>query len=595
MDYNLDDYDCANEFNLSNIDWLTGGLGQVRIRYAPSISKDEAEEESLVHQSVWCETVPWANFGWQPAATWRQVKWTYIRHYLDREDVRAQFPEFTKMDDLSFDCKINDAKSGDAEAEFAEVYEIFDKIDRKIRFVAEGFRGGVLAVRDDPLELVDFFPHPPPILAVHTSKKLEPSPDYMQYMQQGKDLQRVSEALSELTEMLKVRGVFDGSFEQLKDLLSKPNGELIPIENFSARFAQGGMDGVVATMPMAETAATIMQLEQRKENIKRDIFEITGISDVVRGSSKASETLGAQQIKAQSFSMRTDRKRAAMNAFIRDAYRLMAEVISEHFEPEIIMAISGVEVTPEMIAIMRSDDMREFVIEVESEATDDTAEEQKNRVEYIDASLQLLERLGPAVTSGAIPAQFAKEVLLFGTRPFRAARSLEDSIERDLFTQQPQGPEQDPEAMAQLAEMQAKAQRMQSDIQLKWQELQGNQQLKAAEMRAELELQAERERARLQLNREIAAAEQELKREVASSELQIKASKTAEELEISATRQKDEFTLRREEKLRAEQMDFEEDMEPERDELLRRAEELLMESQRERTITQQDDGSFIIS
>lgn len=592
IDYNLDDYDCTEEFNLTNLDWLTSGLGMTRIRYAPSITKDESEEESLVHQAVWCETVPWADFGWQPAATWRQVKWTYIRHYLDREDIKAQFPEFTDVENLQFDRKLNEHQEGDSEGEFAVVYEVFDKSARKVRFLCEGYTKGYIDVRDDPLELVDFFPHPPPLLAVHTSKKLEPRPDCMQYMQQGKDLQAVSETLAELTAMLKVRGVFDASFEQLKDLMDRPNGDLIPIENFSGRFAQGGLESVLATVPLAEIAGVVMQLEARKDQLKQDIFEITGISDVVRGSSKASETLGAQRIKANSFSMRADKKRDAMANFIRHAYCLMAEIIAEHFEPHVIAAISGVEVTPEMIAIMRSDDMREFVIDVETEATDDTAEEQKNRVEYIDASIQLLSQLMPAVNSGALPAQFAKEVLLFGTRPFKAARHLEESIERDLFAQPPQQ-QQDPEAAAQIAEMQAKAQKMAADIQLKWKELEGNHQLKAAELRAEIALQAEKERARLALNREIAQAEQALKREVAQGEVALKANKTVEELELERAKASGSLeiaALKHQDELAAALSVAEEHAGA-----IAQPDEPLQEAQSERTVVRQPDGSYTVS
>jgi hypothetical protein len=41
-----------------------------------------------------------------------------------------------------------------------------------------------------------------------------------------------------------------------------------------------------------------MELYKARDIVKKEIYEITGFSDIVRGQSKASETLGAQQIKA---------------------------------------------------------------------------------------------------------------------------------------------------------------------------------------------------------------------------------------------------------------------------------------------------------
>ena len=45
-------------------------------------------------------------------------------------------------------------------------------------------------------------------------------------------------------------------------------------------------------------------LYQQREQIKAVIYELTGLSDIARGASKASETLGAQQLKSQWGSIR---------------------------------------------------------------------------------------------------------------------------------------------------------------------------------------------------------------------------------------------------------------------------------------------------
>ena len=54
-----------------------------------------------------------------------------------------------------------------------------------------------------------------------------------------------------------------------------------------------------------ETAAAVLNfLYQQREQSKQAIYEITGISDIVRGASHSSETATAQQIKTEWGSLR---------------------------------------------------------------------------------------------------------------------------------------------------------------------------------------------------------------------------------------------------------------------------------------------------
>ena len=44
---------------------------------------------------------------------------------------------------------------------------------------------------------------------------------------------------------------------------------------------------------------TMRELVAHREVIKASIYEVTGISDIMRGQTVASETMGAQQLKSQ--------------------------------------------------------------------------------------------------------------------------------------------------------------------------------------------------------------------------------------------------------------------------------------------------------
>jgi hypothetical protein len=63
-----------------------------------------------------------------------------------------------------------------------------------------------------------------------------------------------------------------------------------------------------------------------------------------------------------------DQKASAAN-FVRDLLRLKAELICQNFDPETLEAMTGETVTPEVLAILRSDFQRTCLIDIESDST----------------------------------------------------------------------------------------------------------------------------------------------------------------------------------------------------------------------------------
>jgi hypothetical protein len=77
------------------------------------------------------------------------------------------------------------------------------------------------------------------------------------------------------------------------------------------------------------------------------VFELTGISDILRGESDPNETLGAQQLKAQTGSRRISTVQRDLARFSRDLAELAGEIIAEHFSPETLSEMSGFDLTTE--------------------------------------------------------------------------------------------------------------------------------------------------------------------------------------------------------------------------------------------------------
>src|SRR4029079_14558223 len=81
------------------------------------------------------------------------------------------------------------------------------------------------------------------------------------------------------------------------------------------------------------------------------------------------ETFGAQRLKAQFGSTRVRRQQRAVQKWIRDLYKLKAEIIAEHFEPQVLQEITGIAVSPEIVQLLRSDKLRGYRIDIETDST----------------------------------------------------------------------------------------------------------------------------------------------------------------------------------------------------------------------------------
>lgn len=478
LSFCLDAYPFDDEANNAIRDYLVPGLGQIRLRYVPYFEKGEAQriplyeetqegeegnvltkytdsenkkindedvlrdeegpymlgepEDELVYEEVTEEHVPWARFRWEAADRWANVMWCGIDHFLIRKEVEEQFGEdVAKMVPYGYSDsgeKLSQEEDGKTRALF---HEIFDKKERRIIILCRGYKKLIKEI-EDPLELENFYPFPQPLMATVSSGKLTPKPDYLFYQDQALELDRLTQRIEKLTEELKYRGVYDGSFDKLADVASLDDGEFAPIDDFMSRFdGKASIDNVIKTMPLEELMRVLTALHESREQVKQVIYEVMGIADIIRGQSKASETLGAQKIKGQFATMRIDKRRNRVARFLRDLMRIKAEIICEHFTTETLSMITGIEVTPEMKTIMESDALRAFRVDIETDSTVevDQEQQQQNRIEAITAITQFIEKVAPMVQMGALPPEMAKEMLLFVARTFKDARQLEEALE----------------------------------------------------------------------------------------------------------------------------------------------------------------------
>lgn len=517
--YCIDVYDFDAMADEAIDDYLLAGIGIVRMRYEPFFEKKDGDPvyldqretgfdsvkmesmygmfngeelvedyqtddegyayipgepiEDLVYEEVTSEAVNWRRFRWQPSARWEAVDWCAIEHYMTMEEIKESYPEDWRHIPLGFTAE-GDKVTGDDEHARARIFEIFDKKKRLHLEIADGY-DEILSKTEDPMGLEGFYPFPKPLLSTTENGKLVPIPDFLFYQDQAKELDRVSDRINVLTEELKYRGVYDATFKELARLESASDGEFIPVDDFSMLMnsgAQGDLRKVMATVPLEDLIRTLASLYESREQIKQTIYEITGIADIMRGATKASETLGAQQLKTQFGSMRLAKRQRKVAAFMRDIIRLKAEIMVENFDPKTLSMMTGIEFSDEVYQILTNDLMRSFRIDIETDSTiaEDAAQEKQNRIELVTAVSGFMEKVGPMVQAGMMPPNVASELLGFAVRGFKVGRTLEDTL--DEMSQS----EDDPK-MRQMQEMmkqkvgeieqqaQAYAQQVQQDAQ----------------------------------------------------------------------------------------------------------------------------------
>ena len=410
--YAIDSQDFNASIDTAVDDYLVPGMGNVRLRYQPYFEKGEPPridletrekgldpitleaingiyngeeevedyqrdelgpfiegepDEELVYSEVVLEPINWRKFRWQPSARWEDVDWCAIEHYMTEEELKENYPDH-KAIPMGYTSEGDKAHDEDLKSR-AKIIEIFDRKNRKNIEIAMGY-DEILKEEEDPLNLESYYPFPKPLVPTLKNGKFIPIPDYLFYQDQATELDRVTSRINRLTEQLKYRGVYDSSFEELQNVVNKDDGEFQPVADFADRFdGKGDLSKVIAAMPLNELQGVLLTMYKAREEIKQTIYEITGIADIMRGTSNASETLGAQQLKTQFGSMRLQRRQRDVATFVRGVIRLMVEIMVENFEPEILEMMTGMEITDEIQQILSNDLLRSYRIDIETDST----------------------------------------------------------------------------------------------------------------------------------------------------------------------------------------------------------------------------------
>lgn len=548
-------------------DRFLGGRATAWVRYDPTFKQvqsgqeaddgfqptEDAEAESEAAEELDFECAPvdyvhWKDFGHSVARTWEEVEVVWRKVYLTRPKLVEMFgDEGNKIPlDSNPDEKTSVRGSADTDAvnKMGLIYEIWDKATGKCLFLSRSL-GKIIKEMDDPLELEQFFPCPRPLYATLTTDSLVPIPDPALYQDQANSLNVLADRIDGLIKQLQVKGVYNAEFTELARLFTEAeNGTLVPVKNWMALAEKQGLKGSIDLIEIAPIAQALNEAYQAFEAIKNQIYELTGISDIIRGDTAASETATAQQIKNSYASMRLKVYQDEVERFATRLLQMKAQIICKHFDAETILQIGAADqlsmadrqfVIP-AVQLLKDDTVRSFRISVATDSMvyQNEQQEKQDRMEFLNAVGGFLQQLVGASQTAPQVMALGVEMLKFGVTGFRIGKSLEGTIDQyvDQFKQQASQPQADPNAAQAQSDVQKTHIQEQSAQQQKAMEIQADQQKHAAELAQERAL----EQYRAQADAAIANAQ-------AQANERLEAMKQQHEAQMAAMQQQHDHAL----------------------------------------------------
>lgn len=303
-----------------------------------SYETDESKKSFVI------EFVDYQDFLKSTEKEWNKLRWVAFKKYYSRRELIEYFGkkgEKVPMTNVKYESLSQDSQQDDL-YKMCEVWEIWDKENEVCHFITFAGDGYVLSSEEDGYNLKNFFPIPMP-MGLNESKRLLPSPLYSKYKNLVEDLTDIHDRISSLVKQAKFTGAYTSFAEQsdVENIMNGEDGEFKPLKT-TANIDDARK--LVVFKPLNEIANTITILRTEKMALKQDIQEITGLSDIVRGASVASETATAQQLKGNFAISRIQPLQKEVEFTIRDTLRLLAELAVEKMSINEIIKITGLKV-----------------------------------------------------------------------------------------------------------------------------------------------------------------------------------------------------------------------------------------------------------
>ena len=544
-------------------DRLVPGLGVTRVRYdcdtelQTPYESDPSPVIALPSKVITGETantdyVHWRDMLWSWSRTYAGLRWVAFRSYHDRDAFKKRWPK-ADIDQVDFktqkamqttrDAPVTEPETDDY-WQRAEVWELWDRDKRKVVYIHLNC-DALLETRDDPLELANFFPTPPFLLANPSTTLYVPTPDWHMAQDLYNEVDKLQTRIAIITEAVRVVGVYDSSTPEIARMLKEgTENDLIAVDKWALFAEKGGLKGAVDWFPIEDVVNALVNLRQVRDETISLLYQVTGMADVMRGElANQYEGVGQTDTKMEFASIRVQSVQEDVSGFVTCMMQLKAEVIARHFTERSIIEQSNAEsleeqpeTIAEAVALIKDPRKARLKVKVsaESMAMADYAKLQTERANMIASLSALIQASAPLLETIPGAGPYLMKLFQWALAGFRGADEIEGVFDKAIEDAQNQPEDKsNPEADKAAAQAQLEQAKTQAQLQIIQAKMQAELQTRQSDLQADIATrQAEHQ---MRLN-EIAG---EVEAEVAKIEAKAKADMTTElfQSEVNAEQQ----------------------------------------------------------
>lgn len=380
LNWNMKQFDFDSVIKYARNDFLLSGMGVLWEQYMPTFKsigdifvKDKEQVDTIYISpiSFLADT--------QRVDVWEDVEWIARKTCMTVEEAFSYFgvnaPLLEKL-----------AATPD---KTIVVYEIWDKKTRRVYYLSPQCPGNFLQVYEDTLHLSGFFPCPKPIMATLTNDGIIPIPDYVEIKSMLEELDGINNRMRLIMQAVKISGCYDNSFPELANILDK-DVTLISVSDFEKLTEAGGLKGIVDFMPIEQYIVALQALAERRTVLMNSIYEVTGVSDIMRGTSNARETATAVTQKTNFGTLRNQDRQNDMQRFLKDLLRIKSEIICEQFSKETLISFltpedaKNTQLVEKAVKLLKTEKLRGMVIELETDGSFNQTEDEERVLKVLN-------------------------------------------------------------------------------------------------------------------------------------------------------------------------------------------------------------------
>ena len=491
LELQLDGQDCEYLFEEVVKSYLVTGLGQLWVRYEPTISTDPTGQTEVAREAVRFDAVHYDDFLFPDVRSWADVEWVARRIFLTGEDVKERFKvSGEQLDAMTFKTGNRDGETigvmnlmGKDDLQTTAIWEVWCKRSRAVYFFSGDEFDVMLTPKQplDPVRFRDFFPCPRPLIATTGTDTLWPIPNHVYTVASEETIQAAKKVQRELVRKAIPKAAINGEFaEELKKLWNANEPIAITLDNWMQFINKSGFDGNVAYAPIQEYVQAAQVMSQQVQEELNAYWELCGITELMRGIADPQNAAATNQMISDHGDTRIQRIIDKVAIFFKMAYCCAYDVICDVFSPQSMIRDSGGDlndpIAQQAVMLLKNEGQRAFKVAIETGSTlaGNSGNNLAKSTEMFNILGQVLTLALQTAEKAPSYAQAMHSLIMHTVRSMSEGRKIEEELEQAFLQgleQAKQGQEQAMQAQQaqqqqeqQMAQMQQQMQQFQMQI-----------------------------------------------------------------------------------------------------------------------------------